>query len=183
MKLTKELRDRIISKVAADAVAAEMKKLVHKENNLAKKLYDKVYTKSEREAAAAMGKDWLRLDKCLRFNLCGMSVTVYAADPLPVKYSTHCSRLGDIACDNLRDEFLGLQNAANECKMREREIAAKMRALLYSVNTYAQLEKTWPEGKKFYQEYKPKHEQAQVPATLTGDLNAMLGIKAKKVAA
>ncbi len=179
MRLTNEIRDQIIRKMAEDACVKEKEKLTKRESALGVKLWKAVYQKAERDKAVAMSDGWIRMDKCLKFNLCGMNITVTVAEAVPVKSngSNYCQRLGDIADETLRDEYLTWHGDMEKLKVKYNQIKAQGRALLYSVSTYNGLVKAWPEGKKFYEAYKPINETSGVPATLTADLNALLGVK------
>lgn len=179
MRLTNEIRDKIIKEMATNAVEKERLALVKREGVIAIKLWKSVYPKAERDLAAKLPAGWIRMDKCLMFNLNGMSIKLDAAQSVAVKSSDggYCRRLGDIASPELGDEFLKLDGDKKDLERKFSEIKSSARALLYSVSTYGGLEKAWPEGKKFYEKFKPKNETSGVPATLTASLNALVGIK------
>jgi len=179
MRLTNEIRDKIIGAMAVDTCAKEKEKLNKRENQIGVKLWKHVYSKAERDKAAALDKGWIRMDGCLRFNLNGMNIKVAVSPPLPVKSTAndYCQRLGDISDDTLRDEYLAWHADTEALKVKHNQIRSQARSLLYSVSTYKGLEKAWPEGKKFYEKFKPINETSGVPATLTADLNALVGIK------
>lgn len=180
MKLTNEMRDRIVRSMAMDAVAKEKEALTKRENAIALKLWKAVYPAAERTAAAKLSDGWILMDKCLRFNLYGMNITINTAEPVPVKSSRYgCQRLGDIADEKLRDEYQAYYKDFEALKQKAQDIERQGKALLYSVTTFKKLEETWPEGKKFYEKFKPASERSHVPAVLTSNLNALVGIKAK----
>ncbi len=181
MKLTNDIRDRIVRSMALDAVTKEKDALTKRENAIALKLWKAVYPSAERTAAAKMPDGWVRMDKCLRFNLCGMDVRVNTAEPVTVKTSAsgYCERLGNIADDKLGDEYRAYYKDMEALKQKAQDIERQGKALLYSVTTFKRLEETWPEGKKFYEKFKPASERSSVPAVLTSNLNALVGIKAK----
>lgn len=58
------------------------------------------------------------------------------------------------------------------------ELGNKLGALLYSCNTFEQLEKTWPEGKDFYPPRPGNRNTALIPVTLPLEVNKLLGITA-----
>lgn len=179
MRLTNEIRDKIIKEMATNAVEKERLALVKREGLLAMKLWKAVYPKAERDLAAKLPAGWIRMDKCLMFNLNGMSIRLDAPEPVTVKSSDggYCHRLGNISDQELGAEFLKLDGDRKDLERKFSEIKATAKALLYSVGTYNSLEKAWPEGKKFYEKFKPKNESSGVPATLTANLNALVGIK------
>jgi hypothetical protein len=179
MKLTNSIRDSIIRSMALAAIEKEKAALTKREHAIALKLWKAAYPAPERAAASKLAEGWIRMDKCLRFNLCGMDIRVDAAEPLPVKSSVSgfCQRLGND--EKLREEYLAYHAGTEDMKKKARDVERQAKALLYSVTTFKKLEETWPEGKKFYDKFRPASEVAGVPAVLTQDLNALMGIKAK----
>jgi hypothetical protein len=181
MKLTNETRDQIVRSMAMEAVAKEKEALTKRENALAVKLWKAVYPAAERAAVAKLAEGWIRMDKCLRFNVCGMDVRLNTAEPVAVKASAsgYCQRLGDIADEKLRDEYQAYYKDWETLKQKAQDIERQGKALLYSVTTFKKLEEIWPEGKKFYEKYRPISKGSSVPAALTSSLNTLVGIKAK----
>lgn len=184
MKLTNEIRDRIINSMALSAIEKDKSALKKREHALALKLWKAVYPSTERAAAAKMAEGWVRMDKCLRFNLCGMDIRLDTAEPVPVKASAngYCHRLGDIADEKLAEEYRAYYRDWEALKKKGQDIQRQGKALLYSVTTFKRLEEAWPDGKKFYEKFKPVSEKGGVPALLMNDLNALMGIKAKVAA-
>jgi hypothetical protein len=181
MKLTNETRDRIVRSMAMEAIAKEKEALTKRENAIALKCWKAVYPAAERAAAAKMPDGWMCMDKCLRFNLYGMNITINTAEAVPVKAGVRygCQRLGDIADEKLRDEYQAYYKDLETLKQKAADIERQGKALLYSVTTFKKLEEIWPEGKKFYEKYRPISEKSGVPAALTSSLNNLVGIKAK----
>lgn len=58
------------------------------------------------------------------------------------------------------------------------ELGNKLGALLYSCNTFEQLEKIWPGGKDFYPPRPGNRNTALIPVTLPLEVNKLLGITA-----
>lgn len=179
MKLTKEIREKIIRKIIVDSTAKEEESLKKRENKLAVVCYNTVYSKQERDAASALPAGWLRTCNCLRFNIAGMTVQLRAAEHMRTKYNDHCYTLGTITDDGIRQQFMAYHNDVESLKTKKRQIEAQATAVLGAVNTYKQLQETWPEGKKFYSEFAPKKESQNLPAVLIEDFNKTLGIKSK----
>jgi len=111
-----------------------------------------------------------------------MNITVNAAQALPVKSSDsgYCQRLGDISDEKLRDKYQAYYKDVEALKEKSRSIERQAKALLYSVTTFKKLEEIWPEGKKFYAQFKQQFSAIAVPAVMTKELNALIGIKEKK---
>lgn len=175
MNLTNAIRDEIIKDVLAKEFAKEEARLKKQEHVIGMKCYDKVYPKKERDLAAALPKGWVHLDSCLRFNVAGMDMRFNINAPVPVKSENgYCARLGDIACDDIKQLALDLHHEKEQLGVNRTDLRNKLKNVLYAVNTYKRLTETWPEGKKYYDKYKPKGENSMLPAIRVAELNAAL---------
>ena len=178
MNLTNAIRDEIIKDVISKEFAKEEARLKKQEHVIGMKCYDKVYPKKERDLAAALPKGWIHLDSCLRFNVAGMQMTFVVSQEVPVRSENgHCARLGDIACDDIKQLALDLHHEKEQLGEKKSDLRLKLRVVLYSVNTYKRLTEAWPEGKKYYERFKPKGENSMLPAIRVSELNAALGLK------
>ncbi len=181
MRLTNELRDTIIRSMIIQVTERDCKHIKRQEHLIGMAAYAKVYSKADRDAAAALPDGWVKTDGCLRFNIAGMDMRFNVDTPVPVKSagSSYCHRLGDIADEKIKTKALALHGMKDDLRTRGAKIEAQAKSVLYSVSTYKQLEETWPEGKKFYSQFKPRKPEAALPAVRVASLNETLGIKAK----
>lgn len=120
---------------------------------------------------------WLREDACLRFNCGGYSLTLRAKKAVRVaSISYGCSQLGTVTGE-LADRAKAHAQATEGLKRERAEGERALLALLSSVSTLAQLEKTWPEGKPFYQRFMQARPGSNLPAVQVSEINKMLGLK------
>jgi hypothetical protein len=191
MKLSNQLRDKIITDVVEMTTGKAKKALDKRSEALAIQLYNALYSKATRDAMAKLPRGFMPEDRCLKFNLGGMNIQITAEKALRVPYAPQatddnmggnyrnsCQRLGNINNEELQAKYLTLHEENEAHKTHVNKVANETRALLYSLHTYPQLVKTWPEGKKFYEKYAPKDGDSQLPALLIADLNKTLGIAA-----
>lgn len=187
MRLTNQLRDKIVQDVVDAVTGKEKADLIKRENALAIQLYNDLYPKKIRDLMAGLPDGFMPEDKCLRFNLGGMNIQIKAKEkvrvpwnPLPdgreSDYRNSCQRLGNIANDELQAKYLTLHADKEKHTERTNKVGSETKALLYSLHTYGQLVKTWPEGAKFYSKYEPVDGESQLPAILISELNKTLGI-------
>lgn len=174
-RLTKEIRDCI----ANDCVRTQFKKtkdeLTKQESLLAIECYNYVFDEKIRKQAAKMPTKWMRMDGCLMFNAGGYSVTLRVDKELPVPHATRCNRLGNIDGE-LADKVQDFSNKKQEANDKHKDAYRKLKAMLDSINSIKQLEKTWPEGKPFYKKYMEVKEGSSLPAVQIEDLNKTLGL-------
>lgn len=188
MKLTNNLRDTIIAEVVEVTTSKTRDTLEKRSQALALQLYNHLYSKTLRDQMNKLPRGYMPEDRCLRFNLGGMNIQINTATPVRVPYAPEapenalashrngCQRLGNIANEELQQKYLTLHADKQAHTENVQKVRAQTKALLYSLHTYPQLEKTWPEGKKFYGKYAPKNGDSQLPAVLIADLNKTLGI-------
>lgn len=191
MRLTNQLREQIISDIVDALTTKEETTLKKRESALGIQCYNHLFTKRQRDIMNELPRGWLPEDTCLQFNVGGMAVSLTTDKPVRVPfrqdvsvdetvgtYRSGCKRLGNIADEELKQKFLGLHSDQEALKVKVRKMRTDTKAMLDSVQTYAQLEKNWPEGKKFYGKYKPKHGDSQLPAIRVQELNKTLGLGA-----
>jgi len=64
MKLTNDIRGKIVRNMAVDSLSKERAALTKRENQIAIDLWKAVYPESERDAALLAAPGWIRMDKC-----------------------------------------------------------------------------------------------------------------------
>ncbi len=175
-RLTKDMRDTIAR--AATSVAFKERKEAHRkaENALALELYNSLFDSAVQKAVAKVPNNWFRQDDCLRFNCNGYDLMFRAENPLPVPYSAYCSRLGNVTGE-LGDRAKDHATVAEKLGSDERDAYRKVKVMLDSVSTFAQLEKAWPEGRPFYEKYITSRKGSNLPAVQIAEINEMLGLK------
>ncbi len=189
MRLTNNIRDAIVNEVVNVTTDKDKKDLDKREKLLAQQCYNQLFSKETRAAIDSLPRGFMPETSLLYLSINGMSATLKSAQPVRVPfcskleneslqatYRNSDQRLGGILNKELYEKFMSLHADKEAHKARTNKIRAETKSLLYSLFTYPQLEKTWPEGKKFYSKYAPKNSESQLPAILISDLNKTLGI-------
>ncbi|MGN6661601.1 MAG: Nmad5 family putative nucleotide modification protein [Achromobacter mucicolens] len=71
----------------------------------------------------------------------------------------------------------------NAIERGKEALRAKLHALVHSFNTVEKLQAAWPEGAKFMPDEPEKPANLPVPANLSEEINAMMGIRPSKAKA
>jgi len=173
--ITKEIRERICRKAVNATFEPKKTEIFKRENKLAIKCYNHLFPKKIRDIIEQVPADWFRKCSCLRFNANGWNVSLNAGKEMPTPQSANCGILGSLDGDIGKE----VQVFSEEKKSLEddwRAANVKMLGFLEQFRTFKKLEEAWPEGKKFYKEFDAERISANVPAVITKDINAMLGI-------
>lgn len=176
-RLTKSDRDSVRERAVKFAFAAREQSLAEEEDAIGRATYAVIYPEKVRKAASQLPDGWLVEDACLRLSFRGMQDTIRLISGVRVPSNRRygCNRLGDIADEPLSDRFLKLK-AAKEDLTRERgEADRNIVALLDRFYSMEMMQKSWPEGARFYEHLRPR-ESSSVPAIQITSLNKMLGL-------
>ncbi len=183
-RLTKYEREAIAAKAVAHAFDPKKVAIETTEDALGREAYAVVIPASESAAAAKMPTNWFRLDKCLRFNVGGQSISLsLSGEGLPVPYqakgeeygSYHCGRLGTILPGDLCDRIQAHAQAKEDYRNQRGAAYRSVFALVASVTTIKRLREIWPEGEAFFKGY-DESAPSNLPAVRTDEVNAMLGL-------
>lgn len=177
-KITKDLRERISMKAVKSTFEPQAAELKKRENKLAIEAYNHIFPKKVRDLIAQVPKDWLRHCDCLRFNAGGWNVTLCAGKEMPTPANNGCGMLGSLTGE-IAEKVQAYSQEKKKLDEDWRSANHKMYGFLEQFTTFKKLEEAWPEGKKFYAEYNADRPSANVPAVITKEINAMLGIKDK----
>lgn len=198
MRITKEARNDIVVKVLAAKFKERETALEASRTALADELYHLMFGSVE-AAARALPPGWVDEGDNLVLNAPGWTcntnqwrhrrgeepklIAVYEPHshlrlskprPMPVVHALHERKI-----EKGHTLYPHSQAIAKEHRaiLEDKEILGeKLRALLNSVTTYKQLREAWPEGEKFFPaDAKPMY--AVVPATLTHEINRLLGLE------
>lgn len=174
-RLTKDLRQAIARNCVEVQFAKQKKEVRKEESDLGLELYKDVFDAKIISQAKKMPEKWLRKDSCLRFNCAGYDLRFNVEPSLSVPFSSDCSRLGSVTGElaSKAQEFVARRDKLNESY---RAAYNAVLALLDSVNSIAQLEKVWPDGKPFYARYVQSVQGTSVPAIQVKELNTLLGL-------
>lgn len=190
-RLTNEMRGKAIDAAVRKTFAAEDAALLALRTKLADDLYEHAYG-SVQELVNKLPSRWLDSDDSLSISCEGFAYTwrrnekTYGMTVAPendLRMSRErrfpAVKTDDFTVDKDHSLWTDAQAVVQkhvrlyEAKI---ELGNKLGALLYSCNTFEQLEKTWPEGKDFYPARPANSKTALIPVTLPLELNKMLGI-------
>lgn len=183
-RLTNEMRDAICTRALTKAFKKQEEDHKDQEHRIGLELYAASFDKKVLGQAKRMPEKWIRQDACLRFNCAGYDLTFSLKKPVPVPYSTHCARLGNIS-GALAEKAQKHAQQWQDIRKKQQETRQALRAVLFGVSTLKQLKEAWPEGKEFYAMYDITSPQSKggVPAVQIQTVNAMLGLKSNQKAA
>lgn len=206
IRLTREMRTSIRTKVLAGFQAAEYAKIEERRIALGIELYEMTYGEVE-PIVTPLSEDWRSMCETVEIECEGFNTKYpYAvADPdildsrvhlgKPRPFPCGCGSVNDIQIKKIPQKagFEGYEHplwakarklVQDHLKLRakEDEMIEKINSLLRSCNTVKQLEAAWPEAIDFL----PKglqHTTALVPVGLSDQINKALGIPSKASAA
>lgn len=111
------------------------------------------------------------------FTVAGQRVALNVTPGTPNPFRHYDAVMGSITDTVLVDRCRAWQGAADDLNSSYTRATETLSAMLKNIQTYGQLEKEWPEGKKFYRSLPADFPyQHQVPALRVKELNEMLGL-------
>lgn len=126
---------------------------------------------------AANLAEWKGTKLTFRVGSLGYQIGLYVKDPLPQNADYNRNAFYTIKPGALADEIVAWQEACTEWSKQKNIMQTKVNAVLNSVTTYNSLEKTWPDGKRFYKHLPIDFPfRNQVPAVRVEELNSALGL-------
>lgn len=108
----------------------------------------------------------------------GYQIGMYVKDPLPMGNAHHyLSKFFTVKPGALADEIVAWQEERQKWIKEKREMQLKVNAVLNSVTTFNSLQKTWPDGERFWKHIPIDFPfRNQVPAVKVDELNDALGL-------
>lgn len=186
MRINKIIAQSIATNAVNDTFDDRKKELKDREAKLGMEGYETMFSEAVRKQAAAMPKEWIRQDACLRFNAGGYNLLFNVPEPVPVPihtrpygYGGSCNKLADIPHGDLCDR---MQKWAQDCKTLTDEINQANRSVMNLVTRFSsikRLKEAWPEGYEFYKAYEGEPVKVPLPALRIDELNKVLGLPKK----
>lgn len=197
MRLTNVMRQSILDKVfdfkfkkSGDRLDALELKLSHKAmvaafgtvalEALAKIGPPYAFTAHENDGTPIIGealKRWRGRKINWRVGAKGLTLSLFSKDPLPVHISYDGAKFFKVKEGPLA---VAIERWQEDCEIwakDKREVQLKVNAVLNSVTTFTSLQKTWPDGERFYKTLPLDFPfRNQVPALRVEELNDALGI-------
>lgn len=175
-RITNEVRNTIGFRALTTAFKERKENIAKSEDQLAIECYDSVFPKKLQTLLAELPKEWVRRDKCLRFNANGWNVLLNSQTSLPVPYGHGCSILGSLG-EDLAKRVQQFSQQRETIRTEYTTASNKLSGFLARFNTFNQLKEAWPEGEEFYKDLGTGRSSPSVPAVVTSEINTMLGLK------
>lgn len=191
MRLTNEIRKAIIKAAMHKAFDARDKAHAQATVALADAAYQHEYG-AIGKIAAKLPENWCERSRSITINAAGFGwrrdggsmknecLNMSKTRPMPNYQSGNPVKIG--ATHPLNDHAQVVAEEYQQINRDKDELRAKLSALVYSVTTTEKLLEAWPECEAFIPASVPT-TRALVPVELVPQLNAALGIKAKRKAA
>lgn len=189
MRLTKEFRDELIGRALKHAFAAREKAHDAATTAMADALYDHTHGAAEK-IAKKLPQGWVQHDSYIRIDAAGFCyrpaqtglknyrLKMSKAHPFPHSGGQEIKVGG---AHPLNDQAQALAEEYASIKRDKEALRVKLHALVYACTTLPKLREAWPECEQFLPDTAPKAvSTAVVPVELVPQVNAALGIKAKK---
>jgi hypothetical protein len=179
-RLTQELRSSIVTKALAAFNKEPQAALLKADQEFALALYQ--YTYGDKEAMArSLGRDWIEFSDTLTVRREGETRYYGRELKLPKEMPFPSSSLsqGTIEISKkspMRKAYDDLRAQHDRHAEAAKGLTEKLYALLKRCTTVKRLVAEWPEGAQFIPRYSPP-PMPIVPATLTHDINRMLGLE------
>lgn len=180
-RLTQHIREQIVYKATKATFDQKVEALQKREAKLGIECYNAVFPKKVRDIISQVPEEWLRTCKCLRFNANGWNVSLCVGKEMPTPASNGCGMLGNIEGE-LAEKVQAYSQEKRKLEEERQSAKTKLQGFLGGFNTFKQLREAWPEGEKFFKEYDAERIAPNVPAVVTKEINALLGLKAKEAA-
>ena len=185
-RLTKEMREAVALKIIEDTIGKNDEKIEKRRNDFSVKVYNTIYPKTMRDKMYALPDGWLPESDSFMVQF-GASSMGYCRRALTEKkrfLASHkhshsqCIAVYDDA-HPLTKEHDEITKALYEQNEKKRDAYSKTMSILNSCHTTKQLKDLWPEVAKYIEGYEPKEERTTAIVPVTGELNALLGLKTK----
>ena len=180
-RLTKWNRSNILNVAIADAFKDKLAKLKEDKHTLGMEVYRSIFPLSSTEALKNVDDKWLcKRDTFYATTFNGQNVDFDLASEEYFhsgnnRYSY--SSVGYIKGQDLNDKVTKFTYRKDDLDKEISSARNLLRTLLNSVTTYKQLEKTWPDGKAYYEKYMTTVVYANnVPVVVVDDVNKALGL-------
>ena len=172
-KLNGQLRERIVHNASKDTFEAHWEELRQRENELAMAVYEDTLPKKHRDQLNALPEGYAYEAFRIFATFGGTYDKLEFTSTVRVPYNKHCGAWA--AYDGthaLSEAFFDLKNAKETLTGQQRELEAKLKALVNSVGTTAKLIEVWPEAVSYIPEYTPPIQT--LPTVLMADIQSAI---------
>lgn len=178
-RLTQHIREQIVNTATSAAFDSKLEAMKKREAKLGIECYNTIFPKKVRDVISQVPEGWLRSCDCLRFNAGGWQVQLCVGKQMPTPAYNGCGMLGSIDGE-LAEKVQAYSQDEKQLKEERRSAQIKLLGFLEGFNTFKQLRDAWPEGEKFFKQFDAERVAPNVPAVVTKEINAMLGLSKKE---
>ncbi len=183
-RLTKQLREKMLSTVLDHAFLDKQKKAKADLITIGEKIYSDVYG-PHIDAMKSLPKGWLQKSSTVSIAIAGQSHSVELGESKLIGYDQYGKwnkaklYVGD---ELIAVEYLGLLEKSKDLTEERRQMQREVNAVLESVHTFKKLWEVWPECKSLLEKFEAKPTIAILPAVQVDRLNSALGLPVGEVA-
>jgi hypothetical protein len=189
MNLTNEMRNNAIAAAVRDTFKARDAKYDRMRVTFADALFDYAFGEPEAKARKHVPAHWFHVHNELYISADGFLGRFHHPRPGTPSAIFKLSRdryfpanIGDkltVAKGHaLYAQLCAVERECREIEAAKQRLRDKLRALLWSVTTFAKLEQAWPRGVKYLPKPVAKTGTAVVPADLAAQVDALMGVTA-----
>jgi len=177
MKLSNATRDTLINTIIDGKFKALKEKNAVKKKILCGRMYNKLYSKKERELMAQLPKSYFKYKTCLRIQFRGKTKELHLDTRLPFG-NCHISNYNPYITiepkTSIGDAYEILETDIRKLKEEEGELITKARQVIYAANTDKQLLEAWPEIEEYVKPFQRNIVKSLVPVGMVKELNEKL---------
>lgn len=178
-RLNNDHRERIERAAVADTFDKEQAELKAQEYALFDRIYNWAVPEAERELLAKVAEHWLIRRQHFNVNAAGWRIQFSTSKPYPDKWGYDTINLTD---EQLIAEVRAYADAYEDYRKRRSAGIGALENMLSMARTFEALQKSWPEGKDYWEPVWLNETNKTLPAVDVTSVNRMLGLP-KEVAA
>ncbi len=180
MRFNRNTRSNILGAALNDAFSKREERLKKAAKQIATQIYNHVYSLKVRKQMDELPEGALPTTDDVKVNVNGQVFIFPLPEERPVFNSHTYKPMGVIPADSkLADKIAEHQLLMGKLRDERNELKTKVRSILNSVSTAAQLKKTWPNGAKYLSSESTK--VVQLPAVQVEEVDTAIAT-AKKAA-
>jgi len=175
-RLNSSIKDSITNACMHHQFDKENETLKKQEHVMGMKLYKTVYSKKTLDAVAKVPTEWFRKDACLRFNCGGYDLRFTVNEAVPVPGRNYGCEIRGAVTGEIAEQAQKFAQEKQDKQNNQEKARKLLRTMLDNIQTIKSLERTWPEGKKFYAKYLEQKEGSSLPVVQVDVVNQALGL-------
>lgn len=184
-KLTKSIRDEIVSRATQGLFAAEFTDIYAKQKDFGDRFFDKhIATPEQYVVMKSLPAEFFVSEQLFRVYISEVSCHITLTDSKRTPaFASNYSNI-NVSDKEMLDEYKKLEDVEKALKKQVEELTDRIHQVVMSATTTEKLLTIWPEGKKFIPDWAFKSTTPMLPAVIVDDLNTALisaGVKLSEV--